>query len=380
MMTLLAARSARARHAHAAARWRLSCARLCSARTPQPPPSPLRTPDQPTPAASSYTDISTGTWAERLLPAAAGPYLRLARWDRPTGTYLLLWPCVWGTALAAPAGGLPDARLIALFAVGALAMRGAGCTINDMWDRDIDRQVERTRGRPLASGEVSMAQASAFLAAQLGVGLCVLTQLSAPTVGLALASVPLVVAYPLAKRFTGWPQLVLGLTINWGALVGWTAATGSLVPGPQLLLYAGALCWTLHYDTVYAYQDLTDDERIGVRSSARTLGREGAARLALGLWAAGAAVGVAGAGAVAGLGASAPFLGGTALAGAALGAQAATVRLDERADCLRAFRRSAAFGLAISAAIILGRLLQPAGEQVRDEQAEGARRDARGTA
>jgi 4-hydroxybenzoate polyprenyltransferase len=219
-----------------------------------------------------HTDIHTGTWLERVLPPAAGPYLRLARVDRPVGTWLLLWPCIWSTALAAPAGSLPDVRLIALFAIGSFAMRGAGCTINDIWDRDIDRQVERTRNRPLASGELSLTQAAVFLCAQLLTGLGVLVQLPPLTVALSLASMPLVVAYPIAKRVTSWPQLVLGLTFNWGALVGWSAARGDLpleILGP---LYGGAVCWTLHYDTLYAYQDAIDDKRIGVRSSALSLG------------------------------------------------------------------------------------------------------------
>jgi 4-hydroxybenzoate polyprenyltransferase len=282
--------------------------------------------------------------------------------DRPVGTWLLLWPCIWSTALAAPAGGLPDVRLLALFALGSFAMRGAGCTINDMWDRDIDRQVERTRNRPLASGELSLGQAGAFLGAQLLIGLGVLTQLPLFTVAISLAAMPLVVAYPLAKRVTSWPQLVLGLTFNWGALVGWSAVRGDLpleVVGP---LYAGAVCWTLHYDTLYAYQDARDDKQIGVRSSALSLGGEVAgasdlrARAGLAIFALGATAGVGAAGSAVGLGA--PLYAGLAVGGLGLGWQAATVPLSDRGACLAAFRQSQHYGLAVAAAIIAARLAQ----------------------
>ncbi|KAG8470878.1 hypothetical protein KFE25_009299 [Diacronema lutheri] len=329
-------------------------------RNPAPPP-PL--PPLPPPAAGTYTDIRAGTWLERALPRAAGPYLRLARIDRPVGTWLLLWPCVWSTTLAAPPGTLPDARLLGLFAVGALAMRGAGCTINDMWDRDIDRQVERTRGRPLASGELSLAQATVFLGAQLLTGLGVLVQLPPVAIGISLASVPLVVAYPLAKRVTSWPQLVLGLTFNWGALVGWVAVRGDVPLEVLAPLYMGAVCWTLHYDTLYAYQDARDDKRAGVRSSALSLGAEaagggGRARSALALFALGATAGVAGAGHAVGL--AEPFYAGLALGGAGLLWQAATVPLIDRAACLAAFQQSQRFGLVVAVAIAAGRLAQVA--------------------
>lgn len=326
-----------------------------------PPSRPYAPPASSPPGegrAGGYTDIRTGTWLERLLPPAASPYLRLARMDRPIGTWLLLWPCAWSTALAAQPGSLPDARLLALFAIGSVAMRGAGCTINDMWDRDIDRQVERTRRRPLASGELSLPQAGAFLCAQLLTGLGVLVQLPPLTIGVALASVPLVVAYPLAKRVTSWPQLVLGLTINWGALVGWSAARGDLPLDVLAPLYAGALFWTLHYDTIYAYQDARDDKRIGVHSSALSLGADGAlrARAGLALFALGATAGVASAGSAVGLGV--PFHAGLALGGAGLAWQAATVPLSDRAACLAAFQRSQYFGLTVALAIAAGRLAQ----------------------
>ncbi|KAJ1620299.1 UbiA prenyltransferase family [Pavlovales sp. CCMP2436] len=241
-------------------------------------------------------------------------------------------------------------------------MRGAGCTINDMWDRDIDRQVERTRSRPLASGELSMAQASAFLCAQLLTGLGVLVQLPSTTVLVGLAAMPLVVAYPLAKRVTSWPQLVLGLTFNWGALVGWSAVRGELALEVLVPLYLGAACWTLHYDTLYAYQDVRDDKRIGVRSSALSLGAEVGsgelrARAGLALFALGATAGVAGAGAAVGMGA--PFYAGLALGGSGLTWHAAMVPLSNRAACLAAFQQSHYFGLVVAAAIVAGRVAQP---------------------
>ena len=204
---------------------------------------PLCSPSVPPRPAEPFTDIVTdGSWVSRWLPAAAVPYAQLARWDRPIGTWLLLWPCAWSVALAAPPGAMPDVPLIALFGVGAFAMRGAGCTINDLWDRDIDRQVERTRLRPLASGALSPVQALAFLGAQLGAGLGVLLTLPPAAVALGLASTPLFTLYPLAKRLTDWPQLVLGLTFNWGALMGSTAVHGACDWPVALPLYGAGVC------------------------------------------------------------------------------------------------------------------------------------------
>lgn len=202
-----------------------------------------------------------------LLPPGWRPYAKLARLDRPIGTWLLLFPCWWGLALA----GSHDIGLYLLFALGALAMRGAGCTVNDMMDRDFDRQVARTALRPLASGQVTMVQAGIFLAAQGLVGLAVLLALNRTAIALGLASTLLVAIYPLMKRITHWPQIVLGLAFNWGALMGWTAARGTL-DLPALLLYGAGILWTLGYDTIYAHQDKDDDARIGVKSTALRLG------------------------------------------------------------------------------------------------------------
>src|SRR5579884_3093654 len=214
-------------------------------------------------------DIRAGDWVERWLPRAVQPYARLARLDRPIGTWLLLFPGWWGIALAA--AGWPDPVLLVLFAVGAVAMRGAGCTLNDIADREYDGKVARTRLRPLPSGRVTVLQAALFMGLQLAVGAAVLLSLNRMTILLGLAVLALIATYPFMKRITYWPQLFLGLNFNWGALLGWTAVTGA-VAWPAVLLYLGGICWTLGYDTIYAHQDKEDDARIGVKSSALALG------------------------------------------------------------------------------------------------------------
>jgi 4-hydroxybenzoate polyprenyltransferase len=197
------------------------------------------------------------------------PYIALLRLDKPVGIWLLLWPCWWGITLASNTG--PDVRLLMLFVVGAVIMRAAGCIINDLWDRKIDAEVARTRTRPLASGAIAPWQALWVLAGLLASGAAVLWQLPSTAIVWGLFSLPLVALYPLMKRITWWPQAFLGLTFNWGALVGWAAVRGQ-VEVPALLLYAGGVLWTLGYDTLYACQDRADDARIGVRSSALRLG------------------------------------------------------------------------------------------------------------
>ena len=209
------------------------------------------------------SDIPRESWLTRLLPRAAWPYARLARLDRPIGAWLLLFPCWWGIALAAP--GWPDPVLFALFALGAVVMRGAGCTWNDITDRDFDARVARTADRPIPSGAVSVRQAAVFLAAQLAVGLAILLCLNRAAIGLGVLSLALVFTYPLMKRVTWWPQFFLGLAFNWGALMGWAAVRGDLA-APALLLYAAGICWTLGYDTIYAHPDREDDALIGIKS------------------------------------------------------------------------------------------------------------------
>ncbi len=221
---------------------------------------------------SDKSDIPQHSWINRRAPAWSRGYLLLARADRPIGTWLLLWPCIWSILLA-QGNGLSELRLdlILLFALGAMAMRGAGCTYNDIIDRDFDAKVARTAQRPIPSGEVSVPQAWVFLALQLLVGFAILIQLNTLTIRLGVASLLLVVSYPYMKRITFWPQAWLGLTFNWGALMGWTAVTGSL-DWPAVALYAASFFWTLGYDTIYAHQDKEDDALIGVKSSALALG------------------------------------------------------------------------------------------------------------
>src|SRR5215831_609795 len=216
---------------------------------------------------------ATGNWVESVAPSWSRPYLRLARLDRPIGSWLLLLPCWWSSALAAVAAGsrLPNLWHIALFFVGAYAMRGAGCTWNDIVDRDLDQAVERTRSRPIPSGQVSVTQAALFLVAQSLIGLLVLLAFNAFTVALGIASLAIVAIYPFMKRVTYWPQIVLGLAFSWGALMGWAGMFGRL-DIPALLLYAGSIAWVIGYDTIYAHQDREDDALIGVKSTALLFG------------------------------------------------------------------------------------------------------------
>ncbi|QFS95934.1 4-hydroxybenzoate octaprenyltransferase [Labrenzia sp. THAF191b] len=209
-------------------------------------------------------------WVDTRLPAGLRPYARLARWERPIGWWLLLWPCFWSAALAAVAGGKawPDPWHMVLFFIGAVAMRGAGCTYNDLVDVDIDSKVERTRSRPIPAGQVSRLQAKIFLVVQAFIGLAVLLQFNTYTIWLGIASLLPVAVYPFMKRITNWPQLFLGFAFSWGALMGWAAAFGSLSWSP-VFLYIGGICWTIGYDTIYAHQDKEDDALVGVKSTAR---------------------------------------------------------------------------------------------------------------
>ncbi len=303
-------------------------------------------------SSTSFTDIRRGDWVDRLVPAGLRPYCRLARLDRPIGTWLLLFPGWWSIALAAPPGSGPSLRLLALFAVGALAMRGAGCTINDIVDRDIDRRVARTAVRPIASGAVSVPRALAFLALQSLVGLWVLLQLSPLAIGLGIASLALVVAYPFMKRVTYWPQAFLGLTFNWGALMGYAAAAGRLDAAP-IFLYASGIAWTLVYDTIYAHQDKEDDALIGVRSTALKFGAE--SRRWLTLFSLIQLLLLAAMIVAAHLG----VLAWVALLGVAghLAWQTAAVDFDDPADCLAKFRANRWIGWILLLGIVLARLL-----------------------
>jgi 4-hydroxybenzoate polyprenyltransferase len=269
------------------------------------------------------------------------------RADRPIGTWLLLFPCWWGIALATP--GRPSAWLLALFALGAFVMRGAGCTYNDIVDRDFDGRVARTADRPIPSGAVSVRGALVFLAAQLLAGLAILLTFDATTIALGVASLILVFTYPLMKRVTWWPQFFLGLAFNWGALMGWSAVTGGLSAAP-LLLYAGGIAWTLGYDTIYAHQDREDDALVGIKSSARRLGAR--TRVALAAFYGLAVLLFAAAGFQAGLGW--PFWIALAAAAAQLAWQAARLDIDQPADCLAKFRSNRFVGWLVLAGIVAG--------------------------
>jgi 4-hydroxybenzoate polyprenyltransferase len=296
------------------------------------------------PPPADVADRESG-WVERL-PPALRDYAVLARWDRPIGTWLLLLPCWWGAALGP---GWPDVTLMALLAVGAVAMRGAGCTINDLADRGYDRRVERTRNRPLASGRLGAREALLFAAAQMLVGLGVVLCLDRAAALIALASLPLVFAYPFMKRITWWPQAFLGIAFNWGVLVGYAQVEGGLDLA-ALLAYAAGIAWTLGYDTIYAHQDKTDDLLIGVRSSALRLG----AATPVWLWGFyGAALVLLG---LAGLVAGKTFMFDLGLVAAAvlLARQIEGIDLDDPADCLDRFRANRTVGLVVFAALVAG--------------------------
>ncbi|GAB6052993.1 4-hydroxybenzoate octaprenyltransferase [Magnetospira thiophila] len=299
---------------------------------------------------SLATDIPRGNWIDRWTPPAARPYLRLMRLDRPIGTWLLLLPCWWSTALAAE--GAPDVWLMALFAVGALVMRGAGCTFNDFVDRDFDARVARTADRPIASGAVSLFRALVFLGLQLLLGLSILLQFNAFAVAVGVASLILVFTYPFMKRITYWPQAFLGLTFNWGALMGWAAVTGDLPPAAGVL-YAAGFFWTLGYDTIYAHQDKADDLIVGVKSTALRLGN--ATRSWLVVFYGLTLLLLAVVGVLVNLGW--PFWVGLALGGLHLGWQARAVNIDDPPDCLRKFKANRDFGLLLLAGIITAKLI-----------------------
>lgn len=300
-------------------------------------------------------DAPSDNWVYRVLPRALWPYAQLARWDRPIGWQLLMWPCFWSAALAQnaafAAGGFAASRFLAhlvLFFVGAVAMRGAGCTYNDLVDHEIDKAVARTRSRPLPSGRVTRRQAKAFMALQALVGLVVLLQFNGFSVVLGLASLAVVAVYPFAKRFTDWPQFFLGLAFSWGGLMGWAAVFGGLSAAP-LVLYAGAVVWTIGYDTIYAHQDKEDDALIGVRSTARLfadntagwlMGFYGLTVVLLGL-----AFFLAGAGL--------PAYVGLVLAAALLAWQIAMLDVDDAGQCLSLFKFNSVVGLIVFLGLVV---------------------------
>ncbi len=298
--------------------------------------------------AGNVADATPENRVDRHAPSWALPYLRLARADRPVGFYLLALPCFWSVALAGLKTGAsyPDPLLLLLFAVGAVAMRGAGCTYNDIVDRDIDAKVARTQSRPLPSGQVSLKAAVAFMLGLCLVGLLVLLSFNPFSIWLGLGVVPIVALYPFMKRISHWPQAVLGLAFNWGALMGWAAVLGSLGWAP-LALYAGAAAWTIGYDTIYAHQDREDDALIGMKSTALRFGARTRVWLttfyALTITAFGLAGWLSGA--------SALFFAGLAFASGQLLWQVVTLDIDDADNCLARFRSNRDFGLIIFFAI-----------------------------
>jgi 4-hydroxybenzoate polyprenyltransferase len=293
---------------------------------------------------------ATGNWVDTIAPLWTRPYLRLARFDRPIGSWLLLMPCWWSAGLAAIASGarFPDPWHVVLFFIGAFAMRGAGCTWNDLVDRDLDAKVERTRSRPIPSGQVTPKQALVFLVLQALVGLIVLLQFNPFTIATGIASLATIVVYPFLKRVTHWPQIGLGLAFSWGALMGWPAVFGRL-DAPAFILYAGSICWVIAYDTIYAHQDREDDALIGIKSTALLFGENTKPMLA-GFFAA-AIVLIA----IAGFLANAGWLFGLALLAFAahLAWQVRRLDISDPALCLRLFKSNRDAGLILFAGMIL---------------------------
>ncbi len=292
---------------------------------------------------------ATGNWVDGLAPSFMRPYLRLARLDRPIGSWLLLMPCWWSAALAGMhAGRFPSLWHIVLFFIGAFAMRGAGCTWNDLVDRNLDGLVERTRSRPIPSRQVTVAQATLFMLAQALIGLAVLLQFNDFTIATGFVSLLVVVIYPFMKRITYWPQIVLGLAFSWGALMGWPAAFGRL-DWPALVLYAGSISWVIGYDTIYAHQDREDDLLIGIKSTALLFGEN--TRPMLAAFYAGAAVLIGIAGLLAGGGWI--FLLGLLGFAAHLSWQVRRLDIDDSAHCLKLFKSNRDAGLILFAAMLV---------------------------
>ncbi|MBX2804997.1 MAG: 4-hydroxybenzoate octaprenyltransferase [Hyphomicrobiales bacterium] len=295
------------------------------------------------------SDAPPANWVDRYMPPFTKPYLRLMRADRPIGTWLLLWPCWWSAALAWNAAGIqmPDLWLLALFAIGATAMRGAGCTYNDIADRKFDAQVARTQSRPIPSGQVSVLGAAAFMVALSFIGLAVLLQFNSFAIALGMGSLGVVALYPFMKRITYWPQFVLGLAFSWGALMGWAEVFGGLAL-PAYLLYAAAIMWTIGYDTIYAHQDKEDDALVGLKSTALKFGVKTKPWLMLfyGL----TLVLLASSGLLAG--ADGLLYLGIAAVAIHFGWQIATLDVNDPANCLHRFRSNREAGAIIFAALL----------------------------
>jgi 4-hydroxybenzoate polyprenyltransferase len=292
---------------------------------------------------------ATGNWVDTRAPSWSRPYLRLSRYDRPIGSWLLLMPCWWSAALAAgiarDVSSLP--LVIALFFIGAFVMRGAGCTWNDITDRKLDASVERTRSRPLPAGQVSVMQALVFLVLQALIGLFVLLQFNAFAIWTGIASLAIVAIYPFMKRITWWPQVVLGLAFSWGALMGFAVTLGR-IDLTALALYAGSIAWVIGYDTIYAHQDAEDDALIGIKSTARLFGTRTHFALSVFYPLAVALIGIA----LALGGARWPAWIGLAAFGAHLAWQVRSLDINDPALCLRLFKSNRDAGLLLFAGLL----------------------------
>jgi 4-hydroxybenzoate polyprenyltransferase len=293
---------------------------------------------------------STGNWVDTRAPSWSRPYLRLARFDRPIGSWLLLMPCWWSAALAGAVGGNTRhlSVVIILFFIGAFVMRGAGCTWNDITDRDLDALVERTRSRPIPAGQVSVPQAVAFLVVQALIGLAVLLQFNRFAVATGIASLVIVAIYPFMKRITWWPQIVLGLAFSWGALMGFAVMLGR-IDASALLLYGGSIAWVIGYDTIYAHQDAEDDALIGIKSTALLFGAR--TRFALIAFYATAVALIGGALWLAAAGWSAAI--GLAAFAAHLVWQIVRLDISDPALCLRVFKSNRDAGLLLFAGLLV---------------------------
>jgi 4-hydroxybenzoate polyprenyltransferase len=305
-------------------------------------------------AATRVAD-ATGNWVDRSAPLWTRPYLRLSRFDRPIGSWLLLMPCWWSAAFAAGIARdihqLP--KMVLLFFIGSFVMRGAGCTWNDITDRDLDAKVERTRSRPIPAGQVTTKQAFAFLVLQALIGLVVLLQFDRFAILTGIASLAIVAAYPFMKRITYWPQIVLGLAFSWGALMGFAVVFGR-IDATALLLYAGSICWVIAYDTLYAHQDTEDDALIGVKSTALLFGERTPQAMALFYGLAvlliGAALALGGVGWAAWL--------GLAMFAAHLGQQVVRIDIHDSALCLRLFKSNRDAALLLFAGLLVDAVLR----------------------